>query len=264
LTELQSELTFIRFLRAGILLAALIVVPATAVCWNMIPKDFFGNDQYDQTNSLHNQTINQTICQPPTLEKSENFHSDNKPVPELPPTFALNPPSSLSFSSSPDFLSKPYEPKPKTHEYELKPQEMVPEHNTVIRTMGGIDEKTDEKTFEQSIPNSFTNKSAIILAAASSEPMRNANYSKVNDSADYRTTATAPQQSFPVLENQLKQLGAKYYRLEKWGSRGELFRFSCYVSPSEPYRYQKYFQAIDSDELKVMESVIEEIKRWKK
>jgi hypothetical protein len=266
LTELQSELTFIRFLRAGILLAALIVVPATAICWNMIPKDFFGNDHYDQATSLYDQTT----CLSPTLEKPENLHSDYEPVPELPETSSptplihpipsissthLIPSTSPSFSSSPNFLSKPYAPKSHKYEYELKPQEMISEQNAAIKTMGGI----DEKTFEQSIPNSFNNKSAIVLVAESSEPVR-----KVNYSADYRTPAVVPQQSFPVLENQLKQLGAKYYRLEKWGSRGELFRFSCYVSPSEPYQYQKYFQAIDTDELKVMESVIEEIKRWKK
>jgi hypothetical protein len=239
LTELQSESTFIRFLRAGILLAALIVVPATAVCWNMIPKDFFGDDQYNQTTSFSS-----------TLEKPENLHSDHEPATELPTT------SSLSFPPSPVFLSEPYESKPTELKfYDSRPQVMIPEQNASIKTMGG----TDERTLEQPIPNSFNNKSAIVLAAEPSEPIRNVNYS-----VDHRTTATVPQQSFPVLENQLKQLGAKYYRLEKWGSRGELFRFSCYVSPSEPYQYQKYFQAIDTDELKVMESVIEEIKRWKK
>ncbi|MDR2706495.1 MAG: hypothetical protein LBC02_12010 [Planctomycetaceae bacterium] len=246
MTELQSELTFIRFLRAGILLAALIVVPATAVCWNMIPKDFLGDDQYSQTTSLHNQAT----ALPSTLEKPESFHSSNESATELPTT------SSLSFPLSPVFLSESYESKPhKSKSYESKPPAIIPEQNVSIKTMGG----TNEKTLEQPIPNSFNNKSAIVLAAEPSEPIRNVNYS-----VDYRTTATVPQQSFSVLENQLKQLGAKYYRLEKWGSRGELFRFSCYVSPSEPYQYQKYFQAIDTDELRVMESVIEEIKRWKK
>jgi hypothetical protein len=231
---------FIRFLRAGILLAALIVVPATAVCWNMIPKDFLGDDQYDQTNSL-----------PPPLKEPESLHANNESATELPTT------SSPSFPLSPIFSSEPNESKShKLKSYELKPSAMISEQNALIKTMGG----TDEKTLEQPIPNSFNNKdSAIVLAAEPSEPIRNVNYF-----VDHRTTATVPQQSFPVLENQLKQLGAKYYRLEKWGSRGELFRFSCYVSPSEPYQYQKYFQAIDTDELKVMESVIEEIKRWKK
>ncbi|MDR0610761.1 MAG: hypothetical protein LBG58_11670 [Planctomycetaceae bacterium] len=257
MTELQSELTFIRFLRAGILLAALIVVPATAVCWNMIPKDFLGEDQYNPPTSPHDQAI----YIPPTLEKSENLHADNESDTELPTT------SSLSFPPSPVFFQEPYQepykskprqsPNRQSNSYESKPQAMIPEQNASIKTMGG----TDERTWEQPIPNSFhiNNKSAIVLAAESSERIRRVNYS-----VDHRTTAAGLQQSFPVLENQLKQLGAKYYRLEKWGSRGELFRFSCYVSSSEPYQYQKYFQAIDSDELRVMESVIEEIKRWKK
>jgi hypothetical protein len=71
------------------------------------------------------------------------------------------------------------------------------------------------------------------------------------------------QQDFQSLERRLKALGAKYYRLEKWGNRGELFRFSCFVSPPEPYHYEKYFQIIGSDELRVMESIIEKIEQWK-
>jgi hypothetical protein len=83
-------------------------------------------------------------------------------------------------------------------------------------------------------------------------------------SAGHQMSESSSRQNFPMLESRLKQLGAKYYRLEKWGNRGELFRFSCYVAPPGPYQYQKYFQAIDSDELRVMECVIEDIKRWKK
>ncbi|MDR2757529.1 MAG: hypothetical protein LBC20_17705 [Planctomycetaceae bacterium] len=220
MTELQTELTFTHFLRAGILLATLIVVPATAVCWNMIPKDFWENDQYDQTTWISSAS-----------EQPESSHAGKEPVKEVPTI------------SSPFFLSRP--------------QEEVHRQNIVIKTMGG----TNDKTSEQPIPSSFPKESSIALAV---EPEPSELISEENDFTNHTTIETSPQRNFPILETQLKQLGAKYYRLEKWGSRGELFRFSCYVSPSEPYQYQKYFQAIDSDELRVMESVIEEIKRWKK
>jgi len=65
------------------------------------------------------------------------------------------------------------------------------------------------------------------------------------------------------LEKELNVLGAKYYRLEKWGQQGDLYRFSCYVSPNPEVAYQKYFQAIDSDEIRVMQRVVNEIKQWK-
>ncbi|MDR1269565.1 MAG: hypothetical protein LBK82_08575 [Planctomycetaceae bacterium] len=228
LTESQTKLTFIHFLRAGILLATLIVVPAMAVCWNMIPKDFWENDQYDKNDqTTWISSASEQSEQPENSRSGEELTVES--VVELPAT-------------SPPFLLS-------------RPQEDVRGQNTAIKTMGG----TNDKTSEQPIPNSFNNKSSITLAAEPSEQIQKENYF-----AEQQTTEILPQRNFPILESQLKQLGAKYYRLEKWGSRGELFRFSCYVSPSDSYQYQKYFQAIDSDELRVMESVIEEIKRWKK
>ncbi len=76
--------------------------------------------------------------------------------------------------------------------------------------------------------------------------------------------ATSTTRNYSELEARLRQLDARYYRLEKWGNQGELFRFSCYVSTSGSQPYQKHFQAIDSDELRVMETVIQEIEQWKR
>ena len=75
--------------------------------------------------------------------------------------------------------------------------------------------------------------------------------------------ATASPQNFDPLELRLKALGATYYRLEKWGNRGELFRFSCFVTPSEPHTYEKHFQAIGTDAVTTIRSVIAEIETWK-
>ena len=70
-------------------------------------------------------------------------------------------------------------------------------------------------------------------------------------------------QNFEALELRLKSLGATYYQLQKWGNRGDLFRFSCYVTPLENCAYEKYFQAIDTDAVAAMRSVIAEIEQWK-
>ena len=74
----------------------------------------------------------------------------------------------------------------------------------------------------------------------------------------------SPQQHFPRLASELQSLGVTYSRLEKWGDRGELYRFRCYVAVEEPYRCHKYFQDIDRDEIRVMERVIAQIKAWRK
>ena len=71
-----------------------------------------------------------------------------------------------------------------------------------------------------------------------------------------------PPQNFTMLEERLKALGVAEYQLTKWGNRGELFRFSCYVTPPGPYAYKKHFEAIGGDAMTVMQSVIADIERW--
>jgi len=68
---------------------------------------------------------------------------------------------------------------------------------------------------------------------------------------------------FPAMEHRLKTLGVTHYRIEQWGNRGELVRFSCTVTPLENSAYQKYFQAIGVDAEAVMRSVVADIEQWK-
>ena len=71
------------------------------------------------------------------------------------------------------------------------------------------------------------------------------------------------QRDLSQLEATLKQFGATSCRLEKWGTSGHLYRFSCYASPKENHHYRKLFQAIDSQESRAVERVINEIHRWR-
>lgn len=75
--------------------------------------------------------------------------------------------------------------------------------------------------------------------------------------------STEAPQNFESLVFHLKELGVTSYQLQKWGNRGELFRFSCYVTPSENDIYEKQFQKIGTDAVAVMRSVIAEIEQWK-
>jgi len=74
---------------------------------------------------------------------------------------------------------------------------------------------------------------------------------------------TAPPQDFESLGLRLSALGATHYKLEKWGNRGDLFRFSCFVALSENHSHTKHFQAIGSDVVTVMQTVIADIERWR-
>ena len=70
-------------------------------------------------------------------------------------------------------------------------------------------------------------------------------------------------QDFGYLGTRLEALGAAYYKLEKWGNRGELFRVSCFVPLLEDRTHAKHFQAIGSDVVTVMQTVIADIEKWK-
>ena len=61
----------------------------------------------------------------------------------------------------------------------------------------------------------------------------------------------------------LEALGSTYYKIEKWGNRGELFRVSCFVALSENPSHTKHFQAIGADVITVMQTVIADIERWR-
>ena len=75
---------------------------------------------------------------------------------------------------------------------------------------------------------------------------------------------TSMPQDFESLRLHLQMLGATYYKLEKWGDRGELFRFSCLVSPTEGHPYEKHFQSFGSDAVTVMQTVVADIEKWKR
>jgi len=102
----------------------------------------------------------------------------------------------------------------------------------------------------------------------SMEPVFSRPVSKTASEASIRQVSWDPSmrelpQNFESLQNRLNVLGATYYRLEKWGNRGELFRFSCFVTPSDTNAYEKHFQSIGADAVTVMRSVIADIEAWK-
>jgi len=131
--------------------------------------------------------------------------------------------------------------------------------------------KTDETEFFHVNLREDSGKSATSVTAFVPEPAMppptpkiasEVSIPQVVGTHSYPAPSPSPQ-DFESLAQHLKALGATYYRLEKWGNRGELFRFSCFVTPSEPYAYERHFQAIGADAVMTIRSVIAEIETWK-
>lgn len=239
MTESYQESSFVHILRAGVLLAALIAVPGTAVCWNLIPKEMFPETRSERPSTASDREERRLDDeQEPPLRRPNRSTRDAGRLKTI-RTEESDLPEAVSFSafSEEDALFGTGDAHP-------------------IRVMKGV----EAETTESAIPTAFSGEPAVwAMNENPSQPFQTPPYGEPCSS----------QRNFSALETQLKKLGAKYYRLEKWGRRGELFRFSCYVSPSAGGEgsgrptAQQYFQAIDSDEIRVMDRVIEDIKRWK-
>lgn len=243
--ESQQESTFIHLIRSGILLLVLIAVPGTAVCWNLIPKDLFHDSA---TRSMSRHVSDETEADEAKDVEANGDEDDFAPLDYdgSGGTTSFEELNNVGFASPP-VLEMPDFDFPKTAS-----------HQETVRTMSYHETAAIAET---RIPSEFDVAPAVWAA----EAPRFADSAETSLFQDLpaATGAAEPQRGFSELEEELKSLGAKYYRLEKWGSRGEMFRFSCYVSPSETVQYRKHFQAIDSDELRVMERVVREIRHWK-
>ncbi len=318
MSETTSESPFIRILRAGILLGSLVVIPAIAVCWNVLPKPKFDFDitksiawktetPSPKTKKIQPEVVPSDPFEPASIpvqapapalsagsaKVADQFSTPSTafPLREEPSIAAGNqvwentppPTSNTLFGADANAVSRP-EPRfsgigmtstdpnvvslsarPElnpsiSHPFQAPPLPvaMKPSETNPIKAMNWTG---DDTTRLSPIPTEFEPPKL-------EQPFHNGDAAEAGLPQTVPPLRVAPgdspQKSFPALEAELQGLGANYYRLEKWGSRGELFRFSCYVASPEPYAYQKYFQAVDPSEIRVMERVIEEIRVWRK
>ena len=61
----------------------------------------------------------------------------------------------------------------------------------------------------------------------------------------------------------LRELGATHYTLETWGPDNNQFRFVCKMAIGGNAEMNRYFQAIDNDPWRAMQSVLEQVEAWR-
>ena len=233
--EISQESALVRFLRAGVLLGTMVLVPGAAVCWNLLPKPQYALPVF----------VSETLAESPTILESEEDPRAN-PVPPI----SLEPPivQALPLQAELDGESFPARLQPTAGLNPAVSATPLPLTTAASDTIKSMSWSNRDETRTISIPTVVAESPAPISQAI-----------PVVAEADL-----SPQQHFPLLEAELQSLGVKYYRLQKWGARGELVRVSCYVAVAETYNCQKYFQDIDRDEIRVMERVIAQIKAWRR
>ncbi|MCE9608036.1 MAG: hypothetical protein K8U03_24385 [Planctomycetia bacterium] len=70
-------------------------------------------------------------------------------------------------------------------------------------------------------------------------------------------------EQFTQIQSRLKALGATHYTLETWGASGNAFRFQCRMAAGHSADYTRQFEATDTDPLRTMQTVLDEVEAWK-
>jgi hypothetical protein len=78
--------------------------------------------------------------------------------------------------------------------------------------------------------------------------------SAVRDGGENATAA-----SFRGVQDRLRQLGAKYYLLESWGSQQQVYRFYCKMAIGGSTEFTRCFEATNSDPLQAMVDVLRQV-----
>lgn len=76
-------------------------------------------------------------------------------------------------------------------------------------------------------------------------------------------SAGAGLEQFTQIQQRLRALGATHYALETWGTDGQLYRFQCRMAAGHTTDYTRQFEATDTDALRTMLTVLEEVEAWK-
>jgi len=82
-----------------------------------------------------------------------------------------------------------------------------------------------------------------------------------SSTADSSTAGSGDQ--FSHIQSRLKALGATHYTLETWGTGGNSFRFQCRMAAGHSADYTRQFEATDTEPLRTMQTVLDEVEAWK-
>jgi len=240
-----SESPIITFVRGITLLAVLVALPGIAICWNHLPKD------------LWSETVPSSTKQ--KVGKTQYCLQDSASVFDSPSAFG----SSSAFDST-NMFNREFDRSPQSASV-FAPESIYSALQEPLVLPKTRMEFPGASVAAQNLPTQshWTPHGAVMHDTVA----HNTAIQQVSwEHSPVTQPVTLPQaqpQDFESLGLRLKALGATYYKIEKWGNRGEFFRVSCFVALSENHSHTKYFQAIGTDAITVMQTVIADIERWR-
>jgi hypothetical protein len=256
-----------QIIRSCVLLSVLILLPATAVCWNMIPNDIFQKNEKiepatenDPTTTNANLVEQPNNLQPPITEK--NIKNNNPESAWLASSIPLSADPLINNSADPVAGKNGVGETPSGNNVPLFPPDFPSSASPLEQHRSSDQNMSPDQRGESDL-----------VSFLPMTPLASGSSAASGTVGGVVGTVAGNQRGFSEIVNELKQLGATSYCLEIWGNQGELFRFRCYVNlhannvddnnQTNNYKYQKLFQHIDNDQIHAMEHVISEIKKWK-
>lgn len=118
------------------------------------------------------------------------------------------------------------------------------------------------------IPLAFASQADVSPSAPSApyDGATLANAEVLHPTAPAPTATASPGgglEQFTQIQQRLRALGATHYALETWGTDGQLYRFQCRMAAGHTSDYTRQFEATDTDALRTMVTVLEEVEAWK-
>lgn len=136
----------------------------------------------------------------------------------------------------------------------------APAPNSDVRAPSGVAQAVALESMTATAPNGSA-APAGYEAAGSIQPLP-----PLDDPARPATgpaTTAAPGDQFTQIQSRLRALGATHYTLETWGAGGNSFRFQCRMAAGHSSDYTRQFEATDTDPLRTMQTVLDEVEAWK-
>lgn len=137
-----------------------------------------------------------------------------------------------------------------------------PSANSDVRANGAgvaqavaIESMSGGPTSSQTVPVGFETPGAIRPLPPADEPARPATTPP--------SGGAGAADQFSHIQARLKALGAMHYTLETWGPGGNSFRFQCRMAAGHSADYTRQFEATDTDPLRTMQTVLDEVEAWK-
>ncbi|MDR1484213.1 MAG: hypothetical protein LBT09_05275 [Planctomycetaceae bacterium] len=259
-----------QIIRSVVLLSVLIFLPVIAVCWNMLPKDVFQKKEktdsvsvaQNNPDNIKNTAFNEQPNKTKTPENRKNIKNNDSESVWLESSIPLRVDPLISGSLPDD------SPSDKINVAGSSANNRVLNSPTTLpsNSSSSSNSPSNSQPDQLSVGSDFVRFMPMTpLPSLSNSP---------SSASGGGSIVVSGQRDFSEIVKELQQLGATYYCLEKWGNQGELFRFRCYVNPqnntadntgNQPNnsKYQRFFQHIGNDQIRVMEHVIGEIKNWK-